>query len=123
MISEKTKKNLETRYNCHISSNYLCGTYDVFSLDGCHWDWAGTYRGLVSMLGQGQPEENLGQEKKMRAAALFFCCYVHFSEAVLWAKGGNALLTFLVHGLRMDSRMGEVCKPITEPAKGGGRIG
>ena len=74
MISEKTKKNLETRYNCHISINYLCGTYDVFSLDGCHWDWAGTYRGLVSMLGQGQPEENLGQEKKMRAAALFFCC-------------------------------------------------
>ena len=38
MISEKTKKNLETRYNCHISINYLCGTYDVFSLDGCHWD-------------------------------------------------------------------------------------
>ena len=52
MISEKTKKNLETRYNCHISINYLCGTYDVFSLDGCHWDWAGTYRGLVSMLAE-----------------------------------------------------------------------
>ena len=42
------------------------------------------------------------------------------SEVVLWAKGGNALLTFLVHGLRMDSRIGEVCKPITEPAKGVG---
>ena len=52
MISEKTKKNLETRYNCHISINYLCGTYDVFSLDECHWDWAGTYRGLVSMLAE-----------------------------------------------------------------------
>ena len=42
---------------------------------------------------------------------------------MLWAKGGNALLTFLVHGLRMDSRMGEVCTPITGPAKGGVRIG
>ena len=52
MISEKTKKTLETRYNCHISINYLCGTYDVFSLDGCHWDWARIYRGLVSMLAE-----------------------------------------------------------------------
>ena len=52
MISEKTKKNLESRYNCHISINYLCGTYDVFSLDGCHWDWTGSYRGLVSMLAE-----------------------------------------------------------------------
>ena len=41
------------------------------------------------------------------------------SEVVLWAKGGNALLTFLVHGLRMVSRMGEVREPIDEPVKGG----
>ena len=32
----------------------------------------------------------------------------------------NALLTFQVLGLRIDSRMGEVCKPITGPAEGGG---
>ena len=76
MISEKTKKNLETRYNCHISINYLCNTYDVFSLDGCHWDWAGSYRRLVSMLA----EENRGQEKKMRAAALFFVAMCFFQR-------------------------------------------
>ena len=52
MISEKTKKNFETRYNCHISINYLYNTYDVYSLDGCHWDWAGSYRRLVSMLAE-----------------------------------------------------------------------
>ena len=75
MISEKTKKNLETRYNCHISINYLCGTYDVFSLDGCHWDWAGKLprTGEHAGRGQGKPEENRRQEK-MRATALFFCC-------------------------------------------------
>ena len=37
MISEKTKKNLKTRYNCHISINSLCDNYDVYSLDGCRW--------------------------------------------------------------------------------------
>ena len=66
MISEKTKKNLEARYNCHISINYLCNTYDVFSLDGCHWDWAGSYRGLVSMLAEDKDSLKRIADRKRR---------------------------------------------------------
>ena len=46
MISDKTKKTLETMHNCCISINYINETYDGFALGGCYrdssetpWDW------------------------------------------------------------------------------------
>ena len=38
MISDKTKKTLETMHNCCISINYINETYDGFALGGCYWD-------------------------------------------------------------------------------------
>ena len=34
MISDKTKKTLETMHNCCISINYINETYDGFALGG-----------------------------------------------------------------------------------------
>ncbi len=50
MMSETTRKNLEARYNCRISIDRFCGLFRIYSMDGCPWDKAGSYRALISTL-------------------------------------------------------------------------